>query len=259
MSSASSPVTAATASGVNGATAAGRSSRPSVWAPADAGVVEALVQHDLDHGQQQVGVGPGSDGDVLVGLVGGAGAPGVDHDDPSPAGLDGLHPAGEVGCGAQAPVGLPRIGAEHQQEVGAVEVGHGHGPGVTEQEPGGHVLGHLVDGAGRAEVPGAEGLDDGTQVERPAHVVDRRVAEVEGHGVATVGVPDPGEALLDGGEGLVPAHLPPAVAVLDDRCPQPVRVLVQLLERRALGADEPVAEHIVPVAPDALDRCRPPA
>ena len=219
-----------------------------------AGVGQAVGQHDLDHGQQQVGVGAGSDGHVLVGLLRGAGAPGIDDDDPPAPGLDGLDPAREVGRRAQAPVGLPGVGPEHQQVVGAVEVGHRHGPGVAEEEAGGHVLGHLVDGAGRAQVAGAHRLDERPQVEGAAHVVDRRVAEVQGHGVAAVGVPDPAQAHLDGGEGLVPGDRTPAVAVLHQRRPEPVRVLVELLERRALGADEPMAEHIVPVAPDPLDR-----
>ena len=40
---------------------------------------------------------------------------------------------------------------------------------------------------------------------------------------------------------------------LDERPAQPVGVLVELLEGRALGADEPVAEHVLAVAADAGD------
>ena len=214
----------------------------------------AVGQHDLDHGQQQVGVGPGPDGHVLVGLLRGAGAPGIDDDDPTAPGLDGLDPTREVGCCAEAPVGLPGVGPEHQEEIGAVDVRYGHGPGVTEEEARGHVLGHLVHRAGRTQVAGAHRLDERAQVEGPAHVVDRRVAEVQGHGVAAVGVPHLAQALLDEGEGGIPRDLPPTVAVLDHGGPEPVRVLVELLERRTLGADEPVAEDVVPVPPDPLDR-----
>ena len=39
----------------------------------------------------------------------------------------------------------------------------------------------------------------------------------------------------------------------DQGAAEPVGVLVELLERRALGADEAVAEHVVAVPPDALD------
>ncbi len=56
---------------------------------------------------------------------------------------------------------------------------------------------------------------------------------------------------VDLGEGLVPAHLDEGPVPLDHRAAQPVRVLVELAQGRALGADEAVAEHVGPVAADA--------
>ena len=66
-------------------------------------------------------------------------------------------------------------------------------------------------------------------------------------------VEDRQEALLDLGEGLVPADLDEDAVPLDQRAAQPVRVLVELLQGRALRADVAVAEHVVAVAADADD------
>src|SRR5690606_52649 len=61
------------------------------------------------------------------------------------------------------------------------------------------------------------------------------------------------EPALDLGEGLGPVDLDEPAAPAHPGSPQPVRVLVVVLEGRALGADEAVAEHVRPVAPAAGD------
>ena len=74
--------------------------------------------------EQQVRVGARADEVVLVGLLGRAAAARVDHDDAAAALPDRAQPAAHVGRGQQAAVGGERVGAEHQQVVGAVDVGH---------------------------------------------------------------------------------------------------------------------------------------
>ncbi len=153
-------------------------------------VDETFGEQHVGHRHQQVRVGAGSHGHVLVGLLGGAREAGVDHDDLAAARLDRLHPAGEVGRGAERAVGFPRVGTEHDQVVGAVEVGHGDQQRAAEEQPARHVLGHLVDGAGREHVGRAERLGDGAVVEDAGQRVGGRVAEVQRHRRPSVRVDD---------------------------------------------------------------------
>src|SRR5439155_27334473 len=87
----------------------------------------------------------------------------------------------------------------------------------------------------------------------PGQVVDVGVPDVDGQGVAAVGGDDAGEEAAGHGEGLVPADLDEAAVAPHHRCPQPVRVVVELLEGRALGAEVAAAPHVVAVTPDADD------
>jgi hypothetical protein len=57
------------------------------------------------------------------------------------------------------------------------------------------------------------------------------------------------EAVGDEGERLVPGDRDVPAVALDERRAEPVRILVELLEGRALRTDEAVAEHVVTVAP----------
>lgn len=53
---------------------------------------------------------------------------------------------------------------------------------------------------------------------------------------------------------LVPrCRMQPAVVTANHRRVQPVGIFVQLLQRRALGAGEPVAEDVIAITPDATD------
>ena len=89
----------------------------------------------------------------------------------------------------------------------------------------------------------------------------RRVAGVHRHRLPPVLGDQRRQPPLDLGERLVPAHLDQLAVAPHERPPQPVRVVVQRPERRALRADEPVREHVGVVAahpghPVALDRHR---
>ena len=225
-------------------------------APERAEVGEVLGEQHLGHGHQEVGVGAGADRHPLVGVVGGLGATRVDDDDLPAAGLDGLEAPGEVGRGAEAAVRRVGVGAEDQQVVGAIEVGHRDEQRVAVEVAARHVLGHLVDGGGREHVGGAERLDEGAVEERGAEGVHARVAQVDRHGVAAVALDDPPEPGLDRGEGLVPGDLLPGggvrvVAPAHEGPAEAVGVGVEVVQRRALGADEAAGEGVVAVAADA--------
>ena len=182
---------------------------------------------------------PGPDEEVLVGVLRGAAAARVDDDHLAAAVADAAQPTGHVGRRQQAAVRRERVGAQHQQVVGAVDVGHRHAEGRAEHQPGGHLLGHLVDRAGRVDVARAEGLHERAPVEQRVEVVGVRVAEVHGDGVAPVLLEDRPEAAVDLGERLVPRHLVEAGGRADQRRADPVRVLVELLQREPLGQMKP--------------------
>jgi len=79
------------------------------------------------------------------------------------------------------------------------------------------------------------------------------VAEVHGHRVAPVLLEDRQQPAFDLGEGLLPRGRVPLAVALHEGGPEPVGILVQLLEGRPLRADEAGAEDVGAVAADALD------
>ncbi len=211
--------------------------------------VEAVAEDHVQHRQQQVRVGPRPDRDVLGGEPGGLGAAGVHHHHPPAAGDHVLQPTPGVGHRGEGAVGDRRVGPEHQQVLGAVDVGDRQDRVVAEHELGGEVLRELVDRCGREDVAAAQHLLEALDRE-DRRGVGRRVAEVGAHRVAPVLVaqrpqPPPGQV-----ERLGPGDLLEAVAHPTQGSAQPLRVVVQRLERGALGAQEAAAQHVVGVALD---------
>jgi len=153
---------------------------------------------------EQQRVGAGADEVVLVGLTRGARAARVDHHDLAAAGADRAQAPAHVGRREQAAVGGQRVGAEDQQVVGAVDVGHGDGGAAAEHQRRGHLLGVLVDGAGAEDVARLQRLEQDPPVDQAAQVVGVRVADVGGDRVAAVLGLDRGQTAIDLGEGLVP-------------------------------------------------------
>lgn len=70
------------------------------------GVHEVFLEEHVGHRREEQRVGAGPDGDVAVGEFGGAGAAGVDDGEGAAAHPERLELAGEVGGGAQTPVGF---------------------------------------------------------------------------------------------------------------------------------------------------------
>ena len=87
---------------------------------------QLLGKQGVHQGGQQKHIGAGADEMVGVGHGGGFGAARVDHDQPAAARLHGTRLALEVGHGPHAAVAGQRVGADHQQQVGAHDVGQGH-------------------------------------------------------------------------------------------------------------------------------------
>ncbi|CAM5268543.1 hypothetical protein SVIOM74S_09712 [Streptomyces violarus] len=211
------------------------------------GFGEALVEEHLGHRRQQQRVGAGPHGDVPVGELRGAGAPRVDHDERAAAGLERLEFAGEVGGRAQTAVGFQRVGADQEQMVGVIQVGHGDGVRVAEEQSAGDVLGHLVHRGGGEDAARAEPGEQQRRVEGAGHGVHVGVAEDDADGVRAVPLDDGPDAGGDRVEGLLPGGLAQLAVPAHERGAQPVGVGVDGPEGGALGADESLAEDVVAV------------
>ena len=82
-----------------------------------------------------------------------------------------LDPAGPVRRGGQAAVRGVGVGAEDEEVVGPVDVGHRDDQTRTEHHPGGDLLGPLVDRAGRVHVRRAQRPDERAGVQLPGQGV----------------------------------------------------------------------------------------
>ncbi len=84
--------------------------------------------------------------------------------------------------------------------------------------------------------------------------VGRRVPDVHRDTFTAVPLGDTAEPSFDLGPCLGPCRFDVDAVAFDQRHPQSVRILVELLQRRALRTDESLGEHVVHVTPDALHR-----
>ena len=75
---------------------------------------------------------PGRIAQPLVGALGGAGAARIDHHHLAAARANRVEPPEHVGRREQAALRRVRVGAEHEQVVGAVEVGDRERPHAAE-------------------------------------------------------------------------------------------------------------------------------
>ena len=87
-------------------------------------------------------------------------------------------------------------------------------------------------------------------VEQQPELVRGRIAEHHRDRIAAVRAEDRRQPPLDLGKRLVPRHLDEPPVALHERRAQPIRILVQVAQRRALGTDEPARQHILPAPPD---------
>ncbi len=215
---------------------------------------EALLDDHAQHAEHQMRVGAGPDEVVLVGDLGGTAAPRVDDHDLPPALADRPQAPPHVRRRQEAAVRSERVRPQEQQVSGPIDVGHRDRKRAAEHQAGGDVLGHLVDRRGGEDVARAHGLGEHPAVDQRVEVVRIRVAEVDADRIAAVLVEKRTETAIDLREGVIPRDLLEARAGADQRHADPVRILVQRLQRKALRADEPPAEHVIRVTPDPLQR-----
>ena len=94
----------------------------------------------------------------------------------------------------EAAVRRHRVGAEHEQVVGAIDVRDRHAERRAEHQPGGDLLGELIERAGRIAVARAERRQQRLHGEGELGVVRHRIAEVDRQAVGSVGVEERAQA-----------------------------------------------------------------
>jgi hypothetical protein len=214
---------------------------------------EALGEDHVHHCEQEPRVGTGNDRQVLVGDRGRLGAPGVDDDEAPAPGLELADPVAHPGRRHQAAVGRERVAAEAEEELGAVDVGHREHGLVAEELVGRELLRELIE-RGRGEpVAGPQRGDEREDEELRPEMMDGRIAGVETDGIVAVRALDGADARGDVVERVVPVDALPAVRRSPQGKADPVRIVMQVLERRSLGTDVATRERVLAVPPDRED------
>ncbi len=190
---------------------------------------------------------------MAVGQPRGLGAARVDHHQGAAAPAQLGQPPLDARRGHQAAVGGHRVGAQHQQEVGAVDVGHRQQQLMAEHLERRQVVRQLVDRGGRVAVAGAQRAQQRRAVEQHPEVVHVGIAQIDRQGVASVAPANGAQPRGGLVERLAPADLGPPRAPAAQRPAQPVGVVLDVLQGDRLGTDVAAAERIVPVAADGHD------
>ncbi len=216
------------------------------------GTGEIVIEQDVDDREQEVGIGARPDEVVFVGLLGGAAAARIEDDELAAACPQRPEAAAHVGGGHQAAVRREWVRAEYEQVIGAIDIGDGDRRAGPEHECARHLLRELVDRARGENGARPERSEQHLRVEQVVEQVGVRVPEVHADGVAVL-LKDRRQAAVNERERFVPAHrLKRSVLTAQQRRPHPVGIVVQLLEREALGADEAVAQHVLARRPGSM-------
>ena len=187
---------------------------------------QAFGEQHVHHREQQEGVRSRTEEHMLIGDLGGPRTPRIDHHQPATAVAQRTQPAPYVRCRHQASVRGERIGTEHQQVIGSIQIGYRYRQAVAEHQRAGRLLRKLVQRRGRVDVAAADSLEQHLQIQRGRHIVHVRVAEIYADRVA-VGGQDRCQPLVDHRERLIPGGAgEAAVRLLDHRSAQPVRILM---------------------------------
>ena len=160
-----------------------------------AGPHQPLVEQRVQDGEQQerVGARAGS-GRCQSARAAVSVRRGSIDDQPAAAGLHRLQPPLDAGRGHQAAVRGQRVRAQHQEVVGAVDVGHRHQELVAEHGERGEHVGELVHRRRRVAAAAAQRAVQHLGLQQRAVVVHVRVAQVDGDGVAAVPLLDVDQA-----------------------------------------------------------------
>ena len=176
---ASMPVASAARSGVNAAT--------SVAQPVDVvrvrrqelAVLEPFLEDRPHHREEQERVAAGADEVMLLRDLRGLGPPRIDHHDLAAALADRLQARLRVDQVHQRALGDERIRADDEQELRAIDVGHGLPEARAVEEARRQEVGQVVLRAGTVRVPRADRLDPVRRVDAVRVRVAGRVTGVE--------------------------------------------------------------------------------
>ena len=212
---------------------------------------EPIREDRASHRGNEEGVGARANAHMLIGRLSRPRANGIDDDEPATACLERPQARRHVRGRPERAIRDEWVGAEHEHEVGAVDVGDGDRQSGAEHEAGGHLGRHLIDGARGEDIARAEGSDEGGCVERGGGIVDVRIAEEESDCAIAVGLADRTKEAIDLGPSLVPGGpVMLAIGASDERKSKSCGVVVKLPERDALGAHVAAGEDIRFIASD---------
>ena len=152
MTAASRPQIAAARSGVQSATWAASSSKPSVWAATHGSSIEPVADEHVHHRQHQGDVGAGQRLDELVGGLGGDRADRVDHDDLGAVGPGGLDRRPQVA------VGEPGVRAPQEDQLAVAQLERVEAEAGAVRHPHAGADGRAADRA--HEAAGAEVVEE---------------------------------------------------------------------------------------------------
>ena len=167
-------------------------------------VAQVAANDDRGQGQEQIGVRPGLEAQVAVGLAGGLGDPGIDDDHRAGAVAgQGFQPVGRI----VTPVADMRVGAEHQQKIGRVMVGVQRGARRAVQHPfQDHPVLRLFLSQSVKKAPRAQQRQK-RHPERRVQMVGLAANPDQADGARRVPVADTVQLGTDFGDGLLPADL----------------------------------------------------
>ena len=221
---------------------------------AGGGQVDAdLAGHHVQHRGQQVGVGAGTDRQVLADPAGGLGAPGVDDHDAPAALLDRTQHPGGVGDLHHRHLADQRVGAQAEEHLDVGEVGHRLHQRETVHLGGDVELGVDVDRVRGEDVGRAQRLDEARRHQGAGEGEEGRVALVHPDRARPVLVdqgPHPGADLA---VRLFPGDRHQLAVDALERGLEPVLVVVQRAEAQALDAAVALRDGVLAVGADLDD------
>ena len=219
-----------------------------------AGRLESLSEDHMQEGHQQQGVASRTDEVVAIGDSCRLGAPRVDHHQPAAAMSELFETLAKPRRRHHAAVGHNRVGAEHEQIRGAVDIGHRQEQLVPEHQGRSDVVRKLIDRGRRETVDRTEATQQRRAVEQRPPIVDIWVAEVDTDRIATVIVLDSPNPLRGLVEGRIPTDaLPIARRGAPHRVTQSIRVILDVLQRHRLGANVTATEAVLTITADRDD------
>ncbi|CRQ80221.1 hypothetical protein PAERUG_E5_London_17_VIM_2_12_12_04692 [Pseudomonas aeruginosa] len=217
------------------------------------GATEVLLEQGVEYPEQQRRILAGTNEQVPVGDSRGLAAPGIDHHQPAAACLQRLQALLHVRHGHDAAVGRQRVAAEHQHEVGVVDVGDRDQQTMAVHLLADQVMRQLVDGSRGEAVARFQQAEEVVAMGHQAVVVHARIALVDRHRIVAMALADLAEAAGHQREGLVPADRLPLAADPAQRLAQAVGVVLDVLQGHRLGTDMAAAEAVLRVALDRAD------